>query len=62
MTDNNQATAEFSISRPDGTYTSYSATRSNEREAIADLWRMIAHAVKHATGTARNPINVKDPR
>lgn len=48
----NQVTAEFTISRPDGTYTSYSATRNNEREAIADLWRMIAHAVEHATGTA----------
>jgi hypothetical protein len=56
MSTESKTTVEFTISRPDGTYTSFTVTRDAEWEAIAELWRNIRSTVEDATSTAYNAI------
>jgi len=63
MSNELKTTVEFTISRPDGSYTAFTVTRDTEWEAISDLWRNIHATVEHATGTAAaNSAIVTEPR
>jgi hypothetical protein len=64
MSTESKTTVEFTISRPDGTYTSFTVTRDAEWEAIAELWRNIRSTVEDATSTAYNAIvtEIRDNR